>query len=89
MTGRSKPAVRVDDVNKMIADVDAYDRQQARLAINGGVKAAEAQWIATQFISEALALELMAVAQSNRSSAEIAAYLRALAGAVEAQADVH
>lgn len=78
-----------------MAEVDAADRQKARAAIADGVKAAQDQWLEARFIAEALALELMATAKRDASTAEVAAHLRALAEAIEVadrhktRADIH
>ena len=88
MTGRSVSDLTMERVNE-IAEVDASDRKQARLAIAGGVRAAEENWIAAHFIAEALVLELVTVVQGNRSGAEVAAYLRSLAHTLETQGNLH
>ncbi len=77
------------DASEIITEITRSDRDRARLAISAGVQAAQGQWIEASLIAEALALELIAVAEHSRSSSGIAAYLRELAEAMEAQADYH
>jgi hypothetical protein len=75
--------------NVYIAEINAADREAARKAVAQGVQSAQEKWIEAPLIAEALALELLAVAQINHSSGMIANYLRELAAAMEAQADYH
>ena len=89
MTDRSKPRIDPDIARELIAEVNASDREQARRAIAGGVKVAQDQWIEARLIVEALALELMAVAELSCSGADVAAHLRALARTLETRADWH
>lgn len=87
MTRRTKPELDPDTASELIAEADASDRQRARLAIAGGVQAAQGQWIAAHLVAEALVLELLRVVES--AGVDAPAYLRALAQAVERREDVH
>ena len=89
MTQRSKSALSSQEANDLIAEVEASDRAAARKAIAQGVQAAQAQWIEAPLIAEALALELIAVAEVAQHSRLITANLRKLADALEARADLH
>lgn len=82
-------ALPPERVKEYIAEVNAADREAAREAIANGVQSAQAKWIEAPLIAEALALELISVAQTNRSSTTIAAYLRELAEAIEAHQNYH
>ena len=84
MSDRSKPRLSAERAFELISEIDASDRQQARLAIAGGVRKAQDGWIAAHVIAEALVLELISV-----TGADIAAHLRALAEMLEAEAGVH
>lgn len=74
---------------KHIAEVKTSDREAARRAVAKGVESAKDKWIEAPLIVEALALELVSVAQINSSSRMMAAYLRNLADAIEAQVNYH
>ena len=78
-----------EHASEYIAEVEASDRAAARKAVAQGVQTAQEQWIEAPLIAEALALELMSVARINHSNGMIAAYLRELADALEAQSDYH
>ena len=65
------------------------DRRNARLAIRNGVKGAEDQWVSAPMIAEALTMELVSYVQAARSPSETAAFLRALAEAIEAQPNIN
>jgi len=82
-------ALSPESASDCIAEVNASDREAARKAIAQGVQSAQEKWIAAPLIAEALALELVSVAQVNHSSGMIAAYLRQLAEAMEAKANCH
>jgi len=75
--------------DELIAEVMAEDRERARRAIAGGVQAAQDSWIEAPLIAEALALELLSFAQQDQSARLIAAHLRGLAQAIEAQSEYH
>lgn len=89
MSQRPKPKLSADRVNELIAEADEIDRQNARLAIRSGVKGAEDQWVSAPMIAEALTMELVSYVQTARSPSETAAFLRALAEAIEAQPNVN
>lgn len=89
VTDRSKINLTVDQANELIEEVTASDRQQARLALSGGVQAAQKQWIAAPLIIEAMALELTILVQDIRSGSDVANYLRSLANLIESQTDLH
>ena len=89
MKGRPKPDLTAQDALEIIAEVTTSDRDRARLAISAGVQAAQAQWIEAPLIAEALALELIAVAEHSHPRSGIAAYLRELAQAMETQPECH
>ncbi|HBD12714.1 MAG TPA: hypothetical protein DCZ13_11245 [Porticoccaceae bacterium] len=78
-----------DSTTKHIAEIQTSDREAARKAVAQGVQSAKEKWIEAPLIVEALALELVSVAQTNHSSSMMAAYLRNLADAMEAQATYH
>ena len=88
MTRKGKPLDEIENAREVIAEVDAYDRRQARLAIRGGVQAAREQWIAVPIVAEATALELIAFVRDNHSGEEAATYLRALASILSREADM-
>ena len=89
MKEASKPDLSAQEADEIIAEITTSDRDSARRAIGAGVQAAQAQWIEGRLIAEALALELLAVAEHSLAGDSMAAYLRALAEAVEARADNH
>ncbi len=84
-----KTALSPEDAREIVSDVTNADRDRARLAISAGVQAAQGQWIEAPLIAEALALELIAIAEHNRSGAHVAAYLRGLAEAIDTTAGYH
>ena len=84
-----KPELTDCRADELIAEVMAEDRERARKAIAGGVQAAQDSWIEAPLIAEALALELIAFAQQDQSASLIAAHLRGLAQAIEAQTEYH
>lgn len=88
MTRKVRPLAEIENARELIAEVDAYDRRQARLAIRGGVQAAREQWIAVPVVAEAMALELIGVVQDNHSGEEAATFLRALAGILNQEAEI-
>ena len=73
MTRRSGPKLSADRAKELVAEVVASDRQQARTAIARGVHSAKEQWLEAPIIAEALALELIAIAERNNLRAEVAA----------------
>ena len=77
------------DASEIVAEVTKSDRDRARLAISAGVQAAQGQWIEAPLIAEALALELIAIAEHSRSGESVAAYLRELAEVMETTANYH
>lgn len=89
MSERPKRNLSPDQVDDLIAEADEIDRQNARLAIRNGVKGAEDQWVSAPLIAEALTMELLSYVQAARSPLETAAYLRALAEAIEAQPNIN
>ncbi|MBV1913783.1 MAG: hypothetical protein KUG72_00250 [Pseudomonadales bacterium] len=74
---------------KHIAEIETSDREAAREAVAQGVQSAKEKWIEAPLIVEALALELISVAQISHSNSMMAAYLRNLAEAMEAPANRH
>lgn len=78
-----------ESASKRIAEIKTSDRKAARKAVAQGVQSAKEKWIEAPLIVEALALELVSVAQINSSSNMTAAYLRNLADVMEAQATYH
>ncbi len=89
MSSKAKTPLDAHEAIELIGQVQEADREMARLAIAHGVQTATEQWIESQLITEALALELIAVARHNQSGEKVAAYLRELASVVESQADYH
>ncbi len=89
MEDKPKPGLSPQDASEIIADITTSDRERARLAIGAGVQAAQAQWIEAPLIAEALALELIAVAEHSHPRSGIATYLRQLAEAMETQPSCH
>ena len=77
------------NLTQHIAKIKTSDRDAARKAVAQGVQDAKDKWIEAPLIVEALALELVSVAQTNHSSNKMAAYLRNLADAMEAQPSYH
>lgn len=86
---KGKDRLSVGDANKLLAEVDAADREAARLAVTKAVASAQEQWISAEFIAEALVMELMTMAKNNLSTQGVANYLRRLATQVEAHSDIH
>lgn len=86
---KGKDRLSVGDATKLLAEVDATDREAARLAVNKAVASAQEQWISAELIAEALVMELMTIAQNNLSTKGVASYLRQLATHVEAHSDMH
>lgn len=84
-----KPDLSAQEAGEIIAEITKSDRDRARVAIGAGVQAAQAQWIEGRLIAEALALELIAVAEHSLAGDSMAVYLRALADALEARAGYH
>ena len=84
-----KPKLKVKQANRLISEVNTSDRRAARLAIAKGVETAQNQWIHAEFIADALAEELLRVAENNLTHQRAAAYLRELATLVEHQVNVH
>ena len=89
MTGRSKSKLSSGEANELIANVSSSDREAAREAIAKGVQSAQGQWIEAHLIAEALAVELITVAEVSQNGRRIAAYLRELAEAVEDRSGLH
>jgi len=86
---KGKDRLSVGDANKLLAEVDAADREAALLAVTKAVASAQEQWISAEFIAEALVTELMSIAKNNLSTKGVASYLRRLATHVEAHSDIH
>ncbi|MEM7098628.1 MAG: hypothetical protein AAF541_10260 [Pseudomonadota bacterium] len=78
-----------DDVQKLIETVRSTDRAAARKEVANGVKSAQEQWIEAELIVEALAQELIEVAQTSLHGEHIAKHLRHLASVVEAHSAPH
>ena len=95
MSRRAKPKLSVERANELIAKVNSSDRKDAHAAIAGGVRAAEEQWLDARFIAEALALQIVSIAERTGEGPAIARQLRAMADAIEArdemrtQAEIH
>ncbi|MFT4853534.1 MAG: hypothetical protein ACI9B8_002768 [Sulfitobacter sp.] len=68
----------------LIAEVNASDLARAREAIAGGIKSAKEQWIPSELVVYALALELQSQIAGEQPSPELAIYLRRLADFVSA-----
>ena len=83
MKNKPKPELRQQDVQRIIGEVTATDRDRARQAIAAGVQAAQAQWLEAPLVAEALALELIAVLDDCQSATATAAFLRSLAANIE------
>jgi len=79
------PVLSTDQV-ETLTEVDASDRRRARSAVTDGVRTAQDQWIGAHYIAEALTLELVAIAHTHQSAAQVASYLRELAQSIEGQA---
>jgi hypothetical protein len=88
VTHKVKPLAEIENARELIAEVDAYDRRQARLAIRGGVQVAREQWIAVPVVAEVMALELIGGVQENHSGEEAAIFLMALAGILNQEAEM-
>ena len=65
------------------------DRKIAREAVSDGVRQAQDQWIESNLIAEALALEIIKISRSNLSENAIAAHLRAIASSLESNKNIH
>ena len=89
MSGRSKPSLSSSRAEELIAEVQAADRDAARLAVGKGVEEAQEQWIEASLIAEALIHELVALVENNNSSGTTATYLRELAQTLDARSDFH
>jgi hypothetical protein len=77
---------------RLIAEVNASDLARAREAIAIGIKSANEQWIPTELVVYALALEMQSQVAEGMPSLELASYLRRVAdfvSAVSTSADRH
>ena len=74
---------------EVIDEVVEADRKIAREAIATGVRQAQDQWIESNLIAEALALEIIKVSRSSLSEGAIAAHLRAIAISLESEKSLH
>ena len=80
------------DKKETIAVIDEVvdgDRKIAREAVADGVRQAQDQWVESNLIAEALALEIIKISRSNLSENAIAAHLRAIASSLESNKNLH
>ena len=80
------------DKKRTIAVIDEVvegDRKIAREAVADGVRQAQDQWVESNLIAEALALDIIKVSSSNLSENAIAAHLRAIAKSLESKKNLH
>jgi len=73
----------------VIHEVVEGDRKIAREAVADGVRQAQDQWVESNLIVEALALEIIKISRSNLSENAIAAHLRAIAISLESNKNLH
>jgi hypothetical protein len=69
----------------LIAEVNASDLLRAREVIAGGIRSAKEQWIPTDLVVYALALELQSQIAAEQPSPELAIYLHRIADFVSAE----
>ena len=74
---------------EVIDEVVEGDRKIAREAVANGVRQAQDQWVESNLIVEALALEIIKISRSNLSENAIAAHLRAIAISLESNKNLH
>ena len=73
----------------VIHEVVEGDRKIAREAVADGVRQAQDQWVESNLIVEALALEIIKISRSSLSENAIAAHLRAVATSLESKKNLH
>ena len=74
---------------EVIDEVVEGDRKIAREAVANGVRQAQDQWVESNLIAEALALEIVKVSRSSLSDNAIADHLRAIAISLESKTNLH
>ena len=74
---------------EVIDEVVEGDRKIAREAVANGVRQAQDQWVESNLIAEALALEIVKVSRSSLSENAIADHLRAIAISLESEKSLH
>lgn len=75
--------------HQLIEDAIAASRETANAVIASGVAKLQEQWIEARYIEEALASEIISLAQQSRSGNQTAAFLRTLATWVEGRDGFH
>ncbi len=78
----------LNNIETLIAEVDASDLAQARDLIAKGVQTLQKQWIPTHLIVSALALELQDQIAGEVPSPELTVYLRRLADFVSYESEL-
>ena len=74
---------------EVMDEVIEGDRKIAREAVANGVRQAQDQWVESNLIVEALALEIVKVSRSSLSENAIADHLRAIAISLESEKSLH
>ena len=74
---------------EVIDEVVEGDRKIAREAVANGVRQAQDQWVESNLIVEALALEIVKVSRSSLSENAIADHSRAIAISLESKKNLH
>ena len=74
---------------ELIDEIVEGDRKIAREAVANGVRQAQDQWVESNLIAEALALEIVKVSRSSLSENAIADHLRAIAISLESEKSLH
>ena len=73
----------------IIDQVQSADKETARAAVARGVKEAQAKWIESALITEALALEIINIARLSQTESRIAAQLRTIALSLDTKVNLH
>ena len=74
---------------EVMDEVIEGDRKIAREAVANGVRQAQDQWVESNLIAEALALEIVKISRSSLSDNAIADHLRAIAISLESNKNLH
>ena len=74
---------------QVMDEVIEGDRKIAREAVANGVRQAQDQWVESNLIAEALALEIVKISRSSLSENVIADHLRAIAISLESNKNLH